>query len=215
MDLTSRAATLRALFPWSGARSDPEAAALDALIEGEQARRGQPDPISGALHAYALTQGAVLKEEFDLATHAHHPAWRIDAITVDLLSLITVNQERGFDAGHALLRATASALKRLYPRGKLVRIHGDCFAALLPPSAETLVDDATRDRVRATLTAELQHPVTVSAFSLEVIAPSHWQLLGPLVWAEAERAHALERRGGAPPVQRRRFDLDGYLPATP
>ena len=36
---------------------------------------------------------------------------------------------------------------------------------------------------------------------LVISQPPNWQILGPLVWAEAERAHALERAGKAEPVQ--------------
>jgi GGDEF domain-containing protein len=52
---------------------------------------------------------------------------------------------------------------------------------------------------------------TVAMLELEVHSPSHWQVLGPLVWAEAERALAVERLGEARGVQRRRIDLAGTL----
>src|SRR5262252_9923508 len=60
-----------ALHPWVRSRPVPErfGAALRALVESEGCRRGVPDPVSGALHVSALTQGALLRPEFDLSVH--------------------------------------------------------------------------------------------------------------------------------------------------
>ena len=57
---------------------------------------------------------------------------------------------------------------------------------------------------------------TVSVMELTVDQPSHWQVLGPLLWAELERAHVMERQGRTgDEVQRRRIRLDGFVPGPP
>ncbi|MFP2909770.1 hypothetical protein ACLESD_32935, partial [Pyxidicoccus sp. 3LFB2] len=53
---------------------------------------------------------------------------------------------------------------------------------------------------------------TVSLLELTVDAPSHWQVLGPLVWAELERTHVMVRTGRASGLQQRRLRLDGFVP---
>jgi hypothetical protein len=55
---------------------------------------------------------------------------------------------------------------------------------------------------------------TISALRLTVRDPSHWQVLGPLLWAEIERAHVMARRGRAAGVQERELHLDGRIPAA-
>lgn len=52
----------------------------------------------------------------------------------------------------------------------------------------------------------------MSLLELTVDAPSHWQVLGPLLWAELERTHVMERTGRAQGLQRRRIRLDGSIP---
>jgi len=52
---------------------------------------------------------------------------------------------------------------------------------------------------------------TISALRLTVRDPSHWQVLGPLLWAEIERAHVLARRGLASGIQERELDLAGRV----
>jgi len=55
---------------------------------------------------------------------------------------------------------------------------------------------------------------TVSALRLTVRDPSHWQVLGPLLWAEIERAHVIARRGLASGIQEREIRLEGGVPAA-
>lgn len=217
---------IRALIstaPWALETPRPVEAALQALLDAERFRRGQPEPKTGALHLLALTQGSLLKDEYDLSTHGHLPAWEIGVLTVDVKEMIRLNQEFGFEVGDALLAREVETLKALHPRAKVVRIHSDAFAVLFPPSAEETVTeelrardrDAVREALRALVRerAGADHPVevTVAALRLEIAQPSHWQLLGPLVWAEAERAHVVERRGQASGVQRRRIELGGAI----
>ncbi|MBN1203667.1 MAG: GGDEF domain-containing protein [Myxococcaceae bacterium] len=219
------ATALIALHPWALARSSqPVQLAVETLLEAERARRGQPDKL-GALQALALTQGSLLKEEFDLSTHAHHDGWRVGAVITDVQGMINVNARFGFGVGDAVLGATVSSLAAQYPGAKVVRIHPDAFAALLTPSSQLAVREEQREATRARLfqdvakvlpagTAEQDVPRhTVTLLELTVDQPSHWQVLGALVWAELERAHVLERLGrtsGA--VQRRRLRLDGFVP---
>lgn len=189
--------------------TEAEAREFEALREAERYRRGEPEAKSGAFHVWALTQGALLKHEYDLSTHGHWEGWVIGALVVDLQRLINLNMERGFAAGDEALRQVASALARRWPRGKVVRIHGDAFALLLPPSAEVPVTEALLDEARAALPPELQY--TLSLVELTIVSPSHWQVLGPLVWAECERAHVLAKSGQAQGVQRRRIELDAAV----
>ncbi|HET9450536.1 MAG TPA: diguanylate cyclase [Aggregicoccus sp.] len=202
---------------------EPVQAALTLLLEAEEARRGAPDA-TGAQSALALLQGPLLKEEYDLSTHAHHESWRVDALVADVQGLIHVNAQHGFAAGDALLRAVVGALRECFPGARVVRLHGDCFAALLAPSSglQLAADSAARAlgalraAAREALPAQAQAPgFTLAQLSLRVSSPSHWQVLGPLVWAELERAYALARLGGAAGVQQRSLELAGAVPLTP
>lgn len=199
---------------------------LEQVLYSEELRRGTPDAVSGAYHVYALTQGPLLQREYDLSTHGHNEGWTVGAVVVDPLRLIAVNQDHGFGTGDAVLRATATTLQETFPGGKVVRIHSDAFAAVLPPSAEVEMSaeleartrEALRQRVPALLQAAKQ-PVltvdyTVSLLSLTIVRPSHWQVLGPLVWAECERTHVLGRSGEAHGVQRRTVVLDATVPIS-
>jgi len=220
--------TLVRLQPW--VRSQPKekhaALALQALLDAEACRRGGPDPVSGALNVLFLTQGALLKPEYDISIHAHVP-WEVGMLTVDVVELIHVNQAAGFPAGDAVLRAVAGCLTATFAGAPVVRIHTDCFAVLFPPSAGVDVTDDVRTRARAALAgavAEARTRVprlpervdfTLGLARLQVVDPSHWQLLGPLVWAEAERTHVLARAGKAEGLVLRRVDLSGRVPVTP
>lgn len=199
---------------------------LEQVLQSEEVRRGARDAVSGGYHVYALTQGPLLQREYDLSTHGHVDGWRVGAVVVDPLRLIAVNQEHGFATGDAVLRATARTLEETFPTGKVVRIHSDAFAVVLPPSSEVEVtagleartQEALRRRIPEVL-LELKQPTpvvdyTVSLLSLTVVRPSHWQVLGPLVWAECERTHVLGRSGAARGVQRRTVVLDASVPAT-
>ncbi len=202
------------------------ALALQALLDAESCRRGGPDPVSSALNVLFLTQGALLKPEYDISIHAHVP-WEVGMLTVDVVELIRVNQAAGFPAGDAVLRAVASCLAATFPGAPVVRIHTDCFCVLFPPSAGTDVTEEVRTRARAALpgavavvraqTDRLPETVdfTLGLARLQVVDPSHWQVLGPLVWAEAERTHVLARAQKADGVLLRRLDLSGRVAVTP
>ncbi|ATB49560.1 diguanylate cyclase [Corallococcus macrosporus] len=220
------ATALIALNPWVLTRSPqaPVQAAVEVLVQAEQARRGQPDAKTGALQVPALTQGNLLKEEYDVSTHAHHDGWRVGAVIADVQGMINVNARFGFPTGDAVLRATVESLSAQYPGAKVVRIHADAFAALLVPTSQLTVEEhlaaPTRERlaqdVRRVLpegTPDADVPSwTVSLLELTVDAPSHWQVLGPLLWAELERTHVMERTGRARGLQRRSIRLDGAIP---
>lgn len=219
------ATALISLHPWAVARSpQPVQLAVETLLEAERARRGQPDKL-GAIPALALTQGSLLKEEFDLSTHAHHEGWRVGAVIADVQGLITLNARFGFSVGDAVLKATVDSLAAQYPGAKVVRIHSDALAALLTPSSELTLQPGQREPTRARLAEEVAKVLplgtptehmpkhTVTLLELTVDQPSHWQVLGPLLWAELERAHVMERLGRTgDEVQRRRIRLDGFVP---
>lgn len=221
------ATALIALHPWvlQRHRESPVQAAVEVLLQAEQARRGHPDPKTGALQVPALTQGSLLKEEYDLSTHAHHDGWRVGAVIADVQGMIHVNARFGFPTGDAVLRATAESLAAQYPGARVLRLHPDCLAALLVPTSQLSVredlDVSTHERlardVRRVLpegTPDTDVPAwTVSLLELTVDAPSHWQVLGPLVWAELERTHVMVRTGRSSGLQRRRLRLDGFVPA--
>ena len=214
-----------ALQPWVQTRPEPERfdAALHALLEAESCRRGAPDPVTGALHLSALTQGPLLKPEYDLSVHAH-AGWSVGAVIADVKEMIHVNQEAGFAVGDRLLRTVASSLAAAFPRAPVVRVHTDCFAVLLVPSsglelAPAHLELAAGALRRATDEFRAREGVprgplefTLSALRLTVRDPSHWQVLGPLLWAEIERAHVLARRGHASGIQERTLLLDGRVP---
>lgn len=194
---------LRALFP----NVPPEQAAR-ALLDAEGHRRGTRDAVSGAFHALALTQGALLKEEYDLSTHGHHAGWVMGAVVADIRELTVVNMKHGFEEGDRVLRQTAEALQAVSPNAKLVRVHSDAFALLLGPMAQDPVTPAHLAKARAALKV----PCSVGLLKLTVVGPSHWQVLGPLVWAECERALVLARRAPKDEVLNRTVVLDGRLP---
>ena len=213
-----------ALQPWVRSRPEHErfGTALRALVDAEACRHGAPDPVTGALHVSALTQGSLLRPEYDLSVHGH-TGWTVGAVIADVREMIHVNQEAGFALGDRFLRAVASSLSGAFPGAPVVRIHTDCFAALLVPSSGLqlapahlgLAGEALRDATEAFRAREgtPRGPVgfTVSALRLSVADPSHWQVLGPLLWAEIERAHVLARRGLAAGIQERALQLDGRV----
>jgi len=220
--------TLLRLHPWVKSRPKEEhaALALSALLDAEACRRGAADPVSGALNVLFLTQGALLKPEYDISVHAHAP-WQVGLLTVDFLGMIHVNQEAGFPAGDAFLRAVASCLMATFPSGQVVRIHTDCFCVLFPPSAETEVQEGLRTTAKEALgravvdfratQPRLPTPLdfTLGLASLRVVDPSHWQVLGPLVWGEAERTHVLTRAGKAEGILERQVELGGRVAVEP
>lgn len=216
-----------AAVPWVQQREAPAgrfAAALEWLVQQEEYRRGAPEAFSGALTPAALMQGALLKREFDLSVHAH-TGWEAGAVIVDVRELIEVNKTRGFSGGDRVVLELSGHLRRAFPRQQTVRMHGDCFAVLFLPSSGEELRDAHLDRARAALvevtsavqaagvTVKLEY--TLSALRLRVFDPSHWQVLGPLLVAEIERAHVMARRGLASGIQERELRLDGRVPTLP
>jgi GGDEF domain-containing protein len=215
------ATALVALYPRLVQRAaEPVKLALQRLLEEEHARRGAPDA-TGALHPLALTQGTLLKEEFDLSLHAHHAGWTVGALLVDVKGMIHLNARHGFAAGDALLRALVASLGAQLPGAKVVRLQGDNFAALLVPTSGLTVTEGLREAARPRLVADTLAALppgaeppdfTLALLELTLDQPSHWQVLGPLVWAELERAYTVERMGKAQGLQRRRLRLDGFVP---
>lgn len=217
----AQATALVTLYPRLVQRApEPVKVALQRLLDEEHARRGVPDA-TGALNPLALTQGSLLKEEFDLSTHAHHEGWTLGALIVDVKGMIHVNALHGFPTGDALLRAVVASLQAQLPGAPVVRLQGDNFAALLVPTSGLQVAPALRASVRARLTEDARAALptgatppdfTLALLELTVAQPTHWQVLGPLVWGELERAYILERQGPSEDPQRRRLDLHGFVP---
>jgi GGDEF domain-containing protein len=215
------ATALVALYPRLVQReANPVQVALQRLLDEEHARRGVPDA-TGAFNPLALTQGTLLKEEYDLSLHAHHAGWTVGALIADVKGMIHHNARHGFGAGDALLRAVVGSLKAQLPGAKVVRLQGDNFAALLVPTSGLTVTEELRATVRPRLVAEAQAALpsgaeppdfTLALLELTVDEPSHWQVLGPLVWAELDRAYTMERLGKASGLQRRRQRLGGFVP---
>jgi GGDEF domain-containing protein len=206
------AARIVAAVPWVQQREAPSKrflAALEWLVEQEEYRRGAPEAFSGALTPTALMQGAVLKREFDLSVHAH-TGWNAGAVIVDVKELIEVNKSWGFSGGDRVLRELSAHLRGAFPREQTVRMHGDCYAVLFLPSSGEEVTSAV---AASGLSTNLAY--TLSALRLRVFDPSHWQVLGPLLVAEIERAHVMARRGLASGIQERELRLDGRVPTLP
>ena len=220
--------TLIRLNPWVRSRpgKDHAALALQALLDAESCRRGGPDPVSGALNVLFLTQGQLLKGEYDLSVHAHR-GWEIGLLTVDVLEMIHVNQAAGFPGGDRFLRTVASCLSLNFPGAHVVRVHTDCFAVLFAPSSGIEVGEAQRTEARWRLAStvadarasepRLPDPLgfTLGLCRLRILDPSHWQVLGPLVWAEAERTHVLARAGKGETCLVRTLDLGGRVEVEP
>jgi GGDEF domain-containing protein len=135
------------------------------------------------------------------------------------------NARLGFTRGDALLRAVVEALRGALPGATVLRLHADAFAALLGPTSGAHVEEAHRARVEEALAAAaapFQGPgegavvgFTVALLELRVVQPAHWQVLGPLVWSELERALLLERLERASGLQQRRLELGGAIPGAP
>jgi len=200
--------------------AEPVQDAVRRLLGEEHARRGVPDA-TGALSFRALTQGTLLREEFDLSTHAHHAGWTVGALIVDVKRMIHVNAQHGFAVGDALLEALVTSLQAQWPGAPVVRLQGDNFAVLLVPSSGLSVSEekaeATRLRLAQDARAALPEGADVPGFTLArleltVEEPTHWQVLGPLVWGELMRAYTLEERGQAGGLQHRRLRLGGFVP---
>ena len=223
--ITERAEkALLALFPTAQGRPDGPTWLVDQLVDAELHRRGYPDTVTGAVHALALNQGQLMKEEFDLSTHGHSDGWVIGAVLVDPLEFTLFNMRSGFKAGDAALRAMVEGMKEVCPTAKVVRIHTDGFAVLLGPTADQKISADLLPRLREVLPAkvaavtpkdaeaEKRVVFTFGLLELTVVDPPNWQILGPLVWAECERALVIARRQPTEALQLRRVTLDGRLP---
>ncbi len=213
---------LQALFPSTRVGATPSEL-VDALVDAELWRRGFPDTVSGAVHPFALTQGSVLKEEYDLSTHGHGDGWVLGALLVDPREFTLFNMRHGFPKGDEALRAIVAALRAVAPRSKVVRLHADGFAALLGPTAEQRVEEPLLvERAREALCQGFERVApgcapdfTFGLLELTVVDPPHWQVLGPLAWAECERALFIARKAPWEGVMKRTLRLEGRLPELP
>ncbi|MDP2273538.1 MAG: GGDEF domain-containing protein [Archangium sp.] len=213
-----------ALFPTAQGRPDGPTWLVDQLVDAELHRRGSPDSVTGAIHALALNQGQLLKEEFDLSTHGHSDGWVIGAVLIDPLEFTLFNMRYGFKAGDVAMRAMVEGMKEVCPSAKVVRLHTDGFAVLLGPTADQKISADLLPRLREVLPAkvaavtpkdaeaERRVVFTFGLLELTVVDPPNWQILGPLVWAECERALVIARRQPTEALQLRRVTLDGRLP---
>ncbi len=191
----------------------------DAIIEAEKRRKGDPDPVSGAFSRLYLTQGTLLKEEYDHGTHFFAGGTVLGAAVVDTVGLIHLNMKHGFPLVDGVLKAQATALKTVCPKGKVVRIHGDAFAVVLGPTAEQPVTPELRPRLKAALEQATQaaladpSPVAfhVALLNLRVVSPPNFDVLGPLLWGECERALVLESRAPSQGVLERKVDFDATV----
>ncbi len=209
-------AALLALFPNAQGRPDAPSWLVDQLVDAELYRRGMTDKVSGAFHALALNQGQLLKEEYDLSGHGHADGWVVGAVLVDPLEFTVFNMHHGFPAGDAALKAMVEVMHEVFPGAKIVRIHTDGFAVLLGPTSERRAADASIPQLREALAVKLPAlRFTFGLLELTVVDPPNWQLLGPLVWAECERALMIARRTPTEALQSRRVELNGRLPDLP
>ena len=211
---------LLSLFPRVQGRADAPTWLVDQVVDAELHRAGHADP-TGALHALALNQGTLMKEEYDLSTHGHADGWELEALVVDPRELTVFNMRHGFPAGDAALRAMVATMKELAPRAKVVRTHTDGFAILLGPTADSKLQPELLVALKSALpkavtavTPVVEAPMlfTFGQLRLTIVDPPNWQVLGPLVWAECERAHIIARRAPSDAVLERRLVLDGRLP---
>ncbi len=184
---------------------------VDAVLAAERIRLGEPDPVSGAFGRLAMTQGTLLKEEYDHGTHFFAEGALFGAAIVDTVGLIHLNMQYGFKAVDGALKAQVEAMRRVCPRAKIVRIHGDAFAIVLGPTADQRIEASLPETLRAVLDeatrAALSHsePVRfhVALLELKVKDPPNFDTLGPLLWGECERALVLATRGQTEILQRR------------
>ena len=221
-----------ALQPWVQSRPEAERVRRGAPApssSSEACRRGAPDPVTGAFHLSALTQGALLPAR--VRPLGARPR-RLDGGRAHRRRAGDDSREPG---GRLRRGATASsgrwppALASAFPGAPVVRgphrllrraarpllRSGDLAAghlALARRGAPCRAAEAFRVRERALPVRRWSSPI--SALRLSVRDPSHWQVLGPLLWAEIERAHVMARRGlGA--ARRSRSASSGSTAADP
>jgi GGDEF domain-containing protein len=192
---------------------------VEAIIEAEKRRQGDPDPVSGAYSRLALTQGTLLKEEYDHGTHFFAGGAVLGAAVVDTVHLTHLNMKHGFKKVDEALAAQVRALYQVCPKAKVVRIHGDAFAVVLGPTADQPVEESLRPRLTEALQKATREalgtddPVElwVALLELRVQNPPNHDVLGPLLWGECERALVLEQRGRGGSVFKRHVDFDAAV----
>jgi hypothetical protein len=208
---------LRSAFPEVAARFPVQSErSLEWLAQEDAWRRGGRDLVSGASHRLGLLQGALLKEDFDAGMHAGEGGWRLGAVLVDAVALTLFNAAHGFAEGDAALAAMVAALRAAFAGAKVVRIHSDAFAVLLGPTAEARLSPASEGVARAALTVATaqwkpQLEFTVAMLDLTLVSPSHHEVIGPLVWAECERALMAKKKVPATGLMVRRVVLDALV----
>jgi GGDEF domain-containing protein len=209
---------LRAAFPEVATRFPLESErSLEWLAQEDSWRRGGRDRVSGAQHRLGLLQGTLLKEDFDVGFHSGDGGWRLGAVLVDVVALTLFNAAHGFAEGDRLLTAMVEALRGAFPGAKVVRIHADAFAVLLGPTAEAKFSEGSEATAQSVLTSvgSRWRPAadfTTALLDLTLVSPSHHEVIGPLVWAECERALLLKKRIPATGVVARKVVLDALTP---
>ena len=211
----SQLAALRREFPEVANRFSavPERA-LELLGREDAWRRGAKDAVSGALTRTGLLQGALLKEDYDAALHGAE--WKLGAVLVDLDRFMPFNALHGFPEGDKVLAAVVQALQRAFAGAKVVRIHSDAFAVLMGPTSDARLAADSEAVARAALQAATSAwkpalEFTIALLDFELVAPSHHEVIGPLVWAECERALMAKKRVPASGVSVRRLVLDALV----
>jgi GGDEF domain-containing protein len=208
-------AALRRAFPEVAQRFPVQSErALEWLAQEDAWRRGAKDPVSGAQHRLGLLQGALLKEDFDVGLHAE--GWKLGALLVDLERFTLFNQAHGFGEGDRALAAVVVALREAFRGARVVRIHADAFAVLMGPTSDAQLSAQSESIARAALkqaTAAWAPALefTVATLELTVVAPSHHEVIGPLVWAECERALMAKKRVPASGASVRTLVLDALV----
>lgn len=192
---------------------------LQSVVLQALMRRGIPDPQTGALARSHLLDGALLRDALPEDDGDTAREFRVGVVAVDVRALAAINDALGMDAGERMLKTAADGLRAFCTDRPLVRLHGDAFAALYFPAIEAPLREETPLRVERALVdlaserlpelaeAGLSPGFTVAAVDLRIEQPYHWRVLGPLVWAEAERALDRVREGSAQGLQSRVLHL--------
>lgn len=202
---------------------------LQSVVLQALMRKGLPDPQTGSLTRSYLIEGVLLRDTMEQPELGLEGDWSCGVVAVDVLGLMHVNDRLGMEGGEQMLKVVADGLRAFCPDRPIIRLHGDAFAALYLPPGGHNISDGSPDRLSDALTGMAQERMpelgeqgleprfTVAALDLVVERPFHWRVLGPLVWAEAERAHVAVRTGRASGLQHRRISLDGCVapPAPP
>lgn len=196
---------------------------LQSVVLQALMRKGVPDPQTHTLTRSYLIEGLLLGDTLEQPELGLDGEWRCGVVSVDVRGLIHINDRLGMDGGEQMLKVVADGLRAFCPDRPIVRLHGDAFAALYLPPGEHNISDGSPERLAGALGAladermpeledhDLDAEFTVAALDLVIDRPFHWRVLGPLVWAEAERAHVAVRTGRASGLQHRRIDLDGFV----